>query len=89
MLSLVSRLASWAGCGIRLLLDSNEYRSVILLYTARYYFTPGNHRERTYLGNQPTRFIVGLTLIIIIIITLFQEENIFGTNANLTYGAHI
>ena len=27
--------------------------------------------------------------IIIIIITLFQEDNIFGTNASLTYGPRI
>ena len=27
--------------------------------------------------------------IIIIIITLFQEDNIFGTNASLTYGPQI
>ena len=27
--------------------------------------------------------------LIIIIITLFQEDNIFGTNASLTYGPQI
>ena len=30
-----------------------------------------------------------LYLSIIIIITLFQEDNIFGTNANLAYGRRL
>ena len=30
-----------------------------------------------------------LIMIIIIIISLFQEDNIFGTNASLTYGPRL
>ena len=33
--------------------------------------------------------VVKLTLIIVIIITSFQEDNIFGTNASLIYGPQI
>ena len=33
--------------------------------------------------------ILSLSLIIIIIITLFQEDTIFDTNASLTYGPQI
>ena len=41
--------------------------------------------ERGFVGAQK-RFCYGG---IIIIITLFQEDNIFGTNASLTYGPQI
>ena len=30
-----------------------------------------------------------MMITIIIIITLFQEDNIFGTNSSLTYGPHV
>ena len=33
--------------------------------------------------------ILNIIIIIMIIITLFQEDNVFGTNASLTYGPQV
>ena len=42
-----------------------------------------------YVENIKTKVLANSVLIIIIIITLFQDDNIFGTNASLTYGPPI